>query len=129
SGQAVLAPIQSIERYRRTLLFQQLGYPADRIRSLGGGATQFSINSGLPELGVHQVDAGIFAGDDWRVRPNITLSLGFRYETQSNIHDYTDFAPRIAVAWAPGGGKNARSKTVLRAGFGMFYDRFGLGNT
>ncbi len=129
SGQAALAPLQSIERYRRTLLFQHLGYPADRIRPLGGGATQFSVNSGIPQLGVHQVDVGIFAGDDWRVRPNLTLSLGFRYETQSNIHDRSDFAPRIAVAWAPGGGKNARAKTVLRAGFGMFYDRFGLGNT
>jgi len=129
SGQPVLAPIQSIERYRRTLLFQQLGYSAAQIRSLGGGATQFSISSGIPELGVHQVDVGLFAGDDWRVRPNLTLSLGLRYETQSNIHDRGDFAPRIAVAWAPGGGKNAHAKTVLRAGFGMFYDRFALGNT
>ncbi|HEY2019039.1 MAG TPA: carboxypeptidase regulatory-like domain-containing protein [Bryobacteraceae bacterium] len=129
SGQPVLAPIQSIERYRRTLLFQQLGYPAATIRQLGGGATQFNINAGIPELSVHQFDAGIFAGDDWRVKPNLTLSLGVRYETQSNMHDRGDFAPRVAVAWAPGGGKNAKSKTVLRAGFGMFYDRFSLANT
>jgi hypothetical protein len=128
AGQPVLAPITSIERYRRTLLFQQMGLPAAQIRALGGGATQFSVNQGIPQLAVHQVDAGIFAGDEWRVRPNITLNLGFRYETQSNIHDWTDFAPRVAVAWAPG-GKGARAKTVLRAGFGMFYDRFALGNT
>jgi hypothetical protein len=79
---------------------------------------------------VHQIDAGIFAGDDWRMRPNLTLSLGIRYETQTNIHDWRDFAPRLAVAWAPGGGgKSGRAKTVLRAGFGMFYDRFALANT
>ncbi|MBZ5624715.1 MAG: carboxypeptidase regulatory-like domain-containing protein [Acidobacteriia bacterium] len=124
-----LAPIQSIERYRRTLLFQQLGIPAAQIRALGGGAAQFSINQGIPELAVHQMDAGVFAGDDWRVRPNLTLSLGFRYETQTNIHDWRNLAPRLAVAWAPGSGKKLKSKTVLRAGFGMFYDRFGLGNT
>ncbi len=124
-----VAPIQSIERYRRTLLFQQMGLPADQIRALGGGATQFTLNQGTPELGVHQMDAGIFAGDDWRARPNLTLSLGIRYETQTNIHDRRDFAPRVAVAWAPGSGKKASSKTVLRAGFGMFYDRFALGNT
>jgi hypothetical protein len=130
SGQPTLAPITSIERYRRTLLFQQMGLSASQIRNLGGGATQFSINTGRPELGVHQTDVGIFAGDEWRARPNLTLSLGVRYETQSNIHDWSDFAPRLAVAWAPGPAKkNARAKTVLRAGFGMFYDRFAIGNT
>ena len=59
----------------------------------------------------------------------MTLSLGLRYETQTNIHDWRDFAPRLAVAWAPGGNaKNPRPKTVLRAGFGIFYDRFSLAN-
>ncbi len=129
-GQPELAPISSIERYRRTLLFQSLGYLPAQIRSLGGGATQFSINSGLPTLSVSQFDLGAFVTDDWRVRPNLTLSLGLRYEMQTNIHDWRDFAPRIAVAWAPGGGaQNARAKTVLRAGFGIFYDRFALTNT
>ena len=128
-GGGGLDPITSIERYRRTLLYQQLGYSPSVIRSLGGGATQFSINAGNPELAVHQVDVGIFAGDDWRARPNLTLSFGLRYETQTNIHDWRDFAPRIAIAWAPGGSAKTRAKTVLRAGFGMFYDRFSLGNT
>ena len=129
ADQPVLAPITSIERYRRTLLFQQLGYSPAAIRALGGGATQFSINGGNPELAVHQVDVGVFGGDEWRVRPNLTLNLGFRYETQTNIHDWHDFAPRVAMAWAPGGSAKTRAKTVLRAGFGMFYDRFALGST
>ena len=67
------------------------------------GPAQFTINAGEPRLAVHQEDLGAFVGDDWRVRPNITLSLGLRYETQTNIHDWRDFAPRVAVAWAPGG--------------------------
>jgi hypothetical protein len=129
AGQPRMAPIASIERYRRTLVFQQLGLTAAQIRALGGGASQFSMNAGTAGLSVHQYDAGIFAGDEWRVRPNVTLSLGFRYETQSNIHDWRDFSPRLAVAWAPGGRKKARSKTVVRAGFGVFYDRFPLGST
>ncbi len=118
--------ITSIERYQRTLVFQQQGLSAAQIRLLGGGATQFSINSGNPFADVSQVDIGAFIGDDWRVKPNLTLSLGLRYETQTNIHDWRDWAPRIGFAWAPGQSKNnPRPKTVLRGGFGIFYDRFG----
>src|SRR5262249_40692640 len=66
-------------------------------------------------------------GDDWRVLPNLTLSMGLRYETQTNIHDWRDVAPRIGGAWAPGtGGENSRPKSVVRAGVGGFYDRFVL---
>jgi hypothetical protein len=127
SGNPVLTSIKSIERYRRTLLFQQMGDSPAQIRALGGGATQFSIYTGTPNLSARQVDAGVFAGDEWQVRPNVTLDLGFRYETQSYIHDWRDFAPRLAISWAPGGGaNNSRAKTVLRAGFGIFYNRFPL---
>jgi hypothetical protein len=119
--------ISSIERYRRTILFQSLGYSPAQVRLLGGGATQFSISAGTPELSVRLFDAGVFIGDTWRVRPNFTLSYGLRYETQSNIHDHRDFAPRFAAAWSP--WPNARRRTVFRAGFGTFYDRYPLANT
>ena len=58
----------------------------------------------------------------------MTVSLGLRYELQTNFHDWRDWAPRVAVAWAPT-PKGAKPKTVVRAGFGMFYDRFALANT
>ncbi len=121
--------ITSIERYRRTLLFQGLGYTPLQIQALGGGASQFSISAGNPNLALHQFDAGLFVGDDWKVRPNFTLNLGLRYEMQTNINDHADFAPRIGFAYAPGGSNNSKPKTVIRGGFGMFYDRFGLRNT
>ncbi len=117
--------ITSLEQYRRTLLFGQMGMPPAEIRALGGGATQFSINTGDPLVYVGGADIGLFAGDDWKVKPNLTLSLGLRYETQENIRDRGDFAPRVAFAWAPGGSaKNATPGLVIRGGFGMFYDRF-----
>jgi hypothetical protein len=130
SGQPVLVNISSIESYRRTLLFEQIGFPAGQIRQLGGGPTQFSINAGNPAIAGSQFDLGAFVGDDWKVRSNLTMSLGLRYEAQDNIHDWHGFAPRIGLAWAPGraSGKS-RSKNVIRAGFGMFYDRFSLANT
>jgi carboxypeptidase family protein len=121
--------IESIERYRRTLLFQQLGYTPDQIRAMGGGATQFSITAGIPEISGNQIDVGAFVGDDWKVRPNFTVNLGVRYEAQGNIDDWRDWAPRIGLAWAPGGSGKKQPRTVLRAGFGMFYDRFALNNT
>ncbi len=102
----------SLDQYR-------LGHPA-----------QFSINAGTPGLAGNLVDLGAFMGDDWRVRPNLTLNLGLRYETQTNIHDSRDIAPRVGFAWAPGAGvRTSRPGTVLRGGFGMFYDRFALANT
>jgi hypothetical protein len=52
----------------------------------------------------------------------MTLSLGLRFETQNDIHDHADIAPRVGLSWGLGHGKSA--KTVLRAGFGIFYDRF-----
>ncbi len=54
--------ISSIEQYRRTLLFQQMGFAPAMIRQLGGGATQFSLNSGNPLVLVGQSDTGLFAG-------------------------------------------------------------------
>jgi hypothetical protein len=115
-------PLQSIEVYRRTLLFQ--GLPANQIRALGGGANQFSIYKGTPQISANQADLGAFFGDEWHVRPSLIISPGFRYEWQTNIHDLRDFAPRLGLAWQPGG----KSKFVLRAGFGIFYDRFALQN-
>lgn len=66
--------------------------------------------------------------DDWSVKPNLTFSYGLRYEGQNRISDHADFAPRIAVSWAPAGGKGKKAGTVLRAGYGWFYDRFAAGN-
>jgi hypothetical protein len=115
--------LSAFERYRRTLLFQSAGLAPSLIRLYGGGASQFSLNAGVPLASVSQFDIGLFANDDWRVRPNLTLSYGLRYETQSNISDFKDFAPRVGVAWGIDGRANRAAKTILRAGFGAFYDR------
>lgn len=122
-GEPVFVPITSIERYRRTLLFQQQGLSAAAVRALGGGPTQFTIAGGDPAASVRQWDFGAFVQDDWRMRPDFTLSVGLRYERQSNISSNLNFAPRVAFAWAPGGGGQRQPKTVIRGGFGIFYDR------
>jgi hypothetical protein len=122
--------LTSIERYQLTLQLQKQGFTPAQIRAAGGGATAFRLNSGNPFADVSQSDYGVFLQDDWRYRPNITLSYGLRYETQTNAHSKYDFAPRLAVAWSPGAANSARPpKTVIRIGTGFFYNRFNEGNT
>ena len=71
------------------------------------------------------LDVGLYLQDDWRLRPNLTLSGGLRFETQTRVPDHLDVAPRIGVAWAVG---NKNRPTVIRGGFGIFYDRFSENN-
>ncbi len=117
--------ITSLERYRRTLLYQQQGLTPAQIRALGGGATQFTINGGNPLASVQQTDIGLFLTDDWRIKPNLTFSAGLRWEDQTNISNHNNFAPRIGLTWGVDGGANKAAKSVLRVGTGIFYDRLG----
>jgi len=86
--------------------------------------SQFSIATGTPLVSVNWFDGGLYAEDEWRIRPNLSLTYGLRFESQNDIHDHADFAPRLGFAWGLGDGKSA-PKTVIRGGFGIFYDRFG----
>ncbi len=124
NDQPLTAPITSLEQYRRTLLFRGLGYSPSEIQALGGGPSQFSIAGGNPLAQVGQWDGSLYVQDDWRVSPNFSVSVGMRYEMQTNISDHMDLGPRFAVAWSPGGKSGSPPKTVIRAGIGMFYNRF-----
>jgi len=127
NGNPVVSLISPLAQYQRNLQLQQLGYPAAQIQALGGGPSRFTIQAGQSYVSLVRWDAGPFIQDDWRVRPNLTLSLGLRYEIQNLFNDYQDVAPRVGIAWAPGRAKNGRQKTVVRAGFGIFYDRINFG--
>jgi hypothetical protein len=119
--------ITPLQAYQITLMGLAQGQTLAQIQALGGGASFYSLNfnpAGQVNAGVSYFDAGLFVQDDWRIRPNVTLSYGLRYETQNNLGDHADFAPRVGLAWGIGAkGKNA-PKTVLRLGSGIFYDRF-----
>jgi Carboxypeptidase regulatory-like domain len=89
-----------------------------------GSPSQFRLTTGLLAADVSMFDAGVYIQDDWRLRPNITLSYGLRLETQTHISDRADWAPRVGIAWGIGGGRKKAPQTVLRVGWGIFYDRF-----
>ena len=90
-------------------------------------ASQFTISQIVHPANATLVDLGLYAEDDWKARPNLSISYGIRYETQNHLSDHHDFAPRVSIRY--GLGKASSSpKTVLNAGFGIFYDRYQLPN-
>ncbi len=122
--------------FNGTFTFPSIGAYAAAVQALPGspsgvqGATQFTLDATntstdvVPTVSVTVVDAGLYVQDDWKVRSTFTLSAGLRFETQNAIHDHADWAPRLSFAWGIGGGGKSAPKTVLRGGFGLFYDRF-----
>ncbi|HEV2201780.1 MAG TPA: TonB-dependent receptor [Bryobacteraceae bacterium] len=117
----------SIGAYAATLSGLAQGLPWPQILATGGGAFQYAVTKGNRLASAALVDAGPFFQDDWRVKPNFTVSLGLRYEVQNGIGDKRDLAPRAGIAWGLGKTQGGRPpKTVVRAGFGIFYDRIGL---
>ena len=111
--------------YQQNQLLAAQGLSQGDIAALGLGPSEFLLTTGNPLATVNVADAGVFLQDDWRLKPNLSVSTGLRYEVQNGVSDYTNFAPRIGVAWAPGVRAGKSSKTVVRAGSGIFYDRIG----
>jgi hypothetical protein len=68
---------------------------------------------------------GFYAQDQWRLSKKFTVNYGLRYDFETGLSkqidpDYRGFQPRIGVAYSPD------NKTVIRAGFGLFDDRYNL---
>ena len=113
----------------------------------GGSNGQYTFKllsdylSGTPQTyqvtNVHQYtarailfDGALFYQDDWKVNQRFTFSYGLRWETQNRINDKSDWGPRLSFAYALGHGDAKHApKTVLRAGYGWFYERFTVPNS
>lgn len=70
-------------------------------------------------------NTGFYVQDEWKISRRITLNLGIRYDLQflkSIATDTNNFSPRAGFAWAPFESR----RTVVRGGFGLFYDRVPL---
>jgi outer membrane receptor protein involved in Fe transport len=88
------------------------GRPYSFIQQRGDGSVHF-----LEKV------VGLFAQDEIRVRPNLSVDVGVRYDWQNYFHDNNNVAPRFSFAYAPG----AQGRTIVRGGAGRFDDRTGPG--
>ena len=73
---------------------------------------------GDPDIRYSNLQGGIYLQDDMRLRRNLTVSAGTRYEAQTHIDDYNGLMPRVGVTWAP----FKSGATTLRSSWGIFHD-------
>ncbi len=92
---------------------------------LNGNYNTFQQAFGRPDQFQSNPNLGAFVQDEWRVRRDLTIDGGLRYDVQylpDPIQtDTNNFAPRLGVVYAPGD-----RKTVIRASYGLYYDRIPL---
>jgi hypothetical protein len=130
--------LQQILTYVRGAHSLKLGLDAQRIRStfvdlsdasgtfnfasagdfLAGVPTRFRQNFRTSST-QRNAYLGYFLQDEWRLRPNVLLSLGLRYERETIVRDVNNLGPRMSIALDP----FSSGKTVLRFGAGIFYNR------
>ena len=97
--------ITGLEQYRRTLLHLP-----------GGTPTQYSSVTGDPQVNFTEFYPVVFAQDDIKLNPNLTLSVGLRYFFANHPSQDDGLTPRAGVSWAPGGSKTL----TLNAHLGLF---------
>ncbi|HEY2962695.1 MAG TPA: carboxypeptidase regulatory-like domain-containing protein [Pyrinomonadaceae bacterium] len=92
---------------------------------LNGTYSTYQQAFGVPSQFQSNPNFGVFVQDEWRVRRDFTINAGLRYDVQylpQPIRTDTDnLAPRLGIVYAPGD-----RKTVIRASFGLYYDRIPL---
>jgi carboxypeptidase family protein len=86
-----------------------------------GKPFSFVQQQGTSQLVYWQKEMGLFAQDEMRIRPGLSVAVGLRYDWQNYISNPRNFAPRVSFALAPSRSR----KIVFRGGAGIFYETTG----
>ena len=90
-----------------------------------GHPSGYSRNSGDEHFIYHQQEMGAFIQDQWKIDSRFSITPGIRYDWQNFFaQKRLGFSPRVSFAWI----LNDASKTVVRGGGGIYYDRTGSGS-
>jgi outer membrane receptor protein involved in Fe transport len=107
------------------------GFEPPSLCPAGGCSPSSWSNAYLPSQTVNFSETlnhsyyGFYAQDQWRITPRLTLNYGVRYDFEKGLQkqinpDYRGWQPRVGFAFSPD------KHTVIRAGFGLFDDRYSL---
>ncbi|MEO8483707.1 MAG: TonB-dependent receptor, partial [Acidobacteriota bacterium] len=88
-----------------------------------GAPRSYTKRIGDPTISYWNVQTGLYLQDDIKLRKNLTMTPGIRYELQTHVGDKSNVGPRFGLTWAP--FKNGQ--TTLRGSAGVFYDWLGTG--
>jgi hypothetical protein len=84
----------------------------------------FTENTGVVHFIYHQQEMGAFVQDQIKINSRFQITPGVRYDWQNFLATRRlGFSPRVSFAWL----LSEESKTVIRGGGGIYYDRFGSG--
>jgi hypothetical protein len=84
----------------------------------------YSQNTGDAHFLYHQDEVGAFVQDQFKWNSRFSITPGLRYDWQNFLGDRRlGFSPRVSFAWV----LDEQSKTIVRGGGGIYYDRFGSG--
>src|SRR6202043_311403 len=82
----------------------------------------FSQNTGEVHFIYHQQEMGAFIQDQWKINARFAITPGVRYDWQNFLATKRlGFSPRVSFAWV----LDEHSKTVVRGGGGIYFDRTG----
>jgi hypothetical protein len=91
-----------------------------------GDASFFVQSFGEPDTNFAELRSAAWAQDHWAATPSLTLDYGLRWDDNHLPSPLPqspwNFSPRFGLAWAP--SNHLLKHTVVRSGFGLFYDRF-----
>ena len=106
--------------YRSDARSNYLGtYTFDNLAAfVAGRPSNYSRRVGDPIITFRMLQGGVYLQDDIRLRKNLTITPGLRYEMQTHVRDNASLGPRFGATWAPFAG----GQTTLRGSVGLFYD-------